>query len=298
MSRRQTMVSSVIAMSSLVMQCTSAHGQEYVNGPIITDPNAGFGGADASALQSLLGLQTLAFANQLDVGNRLADDFAVPQCKQWKITEFVFPGFQTGSGTNQSTFTSVNIQVWKGAPGLPGSFVVWGDTTTNRLTSSTFSNIYRVTDLTLTNNQRPLFNNICTVTDGPVLAGGTSYWVDWQMDGTIFSGPFVPTISIKGQTQKPGANARQFLSFENAWNNALDNGPGKFAQDLAFSLKFEEQELQCYADCDLDCQLNVADFICYQTYFALGDLYADCDGSGALGIDDFICFQTVFSLGC
>jgi hypothetical protein len=28
------------------------------------------------------------------------------------------------------------------------------------------------------------------------------------------------------------------------------------------------------------------------------DCYADCDGNGTLNIDDFICFQTFFALGC
>lgn len=269
----------------------------YTNGSVITDPGAGAGGKDASALQSQLGLQTIAFANQVSVGNRLADDFAIPSCKQWKITGFNFLGYQTGSSSTQSTFTAVNARIWSGPPGAAGSFVVWGDTTKNLLTSSTFSNIYRVTDLTLTNNQRPLFHNVCEV-DGPVLGGGKSYWLDWQMDGTIFSGPFVPTISIKGETQKKGSNARQFLDSQSAWIAVVDGGAGQVPQDLAFSVTYEEQDLVCYPDCDIDCDLTIGDFICYQTYFSIGDPWADCDGSGALGIDDFICFQTLFSLGC
>jgi len=54
----------------------------------------------------------------------------------------------------------------------------------------------------------------------------------------------------------------------------------------------------CIPDCDESGQLNIDDFICFQTYFALGDAKADCDGTGGLDIDDFICFQTFFSLGC
>jgi choice-of-anchor B domain-containing protein len=54
----------------------------------------------------------------------------------------------------------------------------------------------------------------------------------------------------------------------------------------------------CYADCDGSGTLNIDDFICFQTNFALGDLAADCDASGNLNIDDFICFQTTFALGC
>ncbi len=54
----------------------------------------------------------------------------------------------------------------------------------------------------------------------------------------------------------------------------------------------------CYADCDQSGGLDIDDFICFQTLFALGDPSADCDASGALDIDDFICFQTVFAVGC
>jgi len=55
----------------------------------------------------------------------------------------------------------------------------------------------------------------------------------------------------------------------------------------------------CIADCDWNDQLNIDDFICFQTAYSLNDkLKADCDSDGALLIDDFICFQTAFVLGC
>jgi hypothetical protein len=54
----------------------------------------------------------------------------------------------------------------------------------------------------------------------------------------------------------------------------------------------------CPADCDRSDMLDIDDFICFQTFFALGDPQADCDGDGVLLIDDFICFQTAFVLGC
>jgi FG-GAP-like repeat len=54
----------------------------------------------------------------------------------------------------------------------------------------------------------------------------------------------------------------------------------------------------CYPDCDASGLLGIDDFICFQTFFAIGDPYADCDQSGVLGIDDFICFQTFFAIGC
>jgi hypothetical protein len=54
----------------------------------------------------------------------------------------------------------------------------------------------------------------------------------------------------------------------------------------------------CYADCNGDGALNLADFGCFQTKFATGDSYADCNGDGMRNLADFGCFQTKFALGC
>ena len=54
----------------------------------------------------------------------------------------------------------------------------------------------------------------------------------------------------------------------------------------------------CVADCNRDGSLNLADFGCFQTKFALGDPYADCNGDGARNLADFGCFQSRFALGC
>ncbi len=54
----------------------------------------------------------------------------------------------------------------------------------------------------------------------------------------------------------------------------------------------------CYADCDASGLLDIDDFICFQTLYAIGDPKADCDASGLLDIDDFICFQTIYAIGC
>ncbi len=54
----------------------------------------------------------------------------------------------------------------------------------------------------------------------------------------------------------------------------------------------------CYADCNGDGLLNLADFGCFQTNFATGNPYADCNGDGQLNLADFGCFQTNFAIGC
>jgi choice-of-anchor C domain-containing protein len=58
----------------------------------------------------------------------------------------------------------------------------------------------------------------------------------------------------------------------------------------------------CYANCDLDCCLDIFDFLCFQNRFNKGAAYAcDCDtgsGPGVCDIFDFICFQNAFGAGC
>ena len=54
----------------------------------------------------------------------------------------------------------------------------------------------------------------------------------------------------------------------------------------------------CYADCNGDGQLNLSDFGCFTTRFALGNMYADCNADGVLNLSDFGCYTTKFALGC
>ncbi len=56
--------------------------------------------------------------------------------------------------------------------------------------------------------------------------------------------------------------------------------------------------LPCYADCNGDQILNIADFGCFQTNYAINNLYADCNNDMLFNLADFGCFQTKFALGC
>jgi hypothetical protein len=91
-------------------------------------------------------------------------------------------------------------------------------------------------------------------------------------------------------------------------NGRFIAGTGKNPQSV-FETWWAEIKPFCYADCDNSTSpkgkdagppvLDIDDFICFQTKFAIGDyLYADCDLNGYLEVDDYICFQTKFALGC
>jgi hypothetical protein len=126
----------------------------YDNGPLVTHPGGGAGGADASALQTAIGLNVYGFGHAVTSGFRVADDFTVTG-SGWTITDIVFFAYQTGSSTT-STINNVNLRIWDGVPGQAGSNIVFGDTTTNRLTGTVWGNSYRVLDTDLLGSTRPI----------------------------------------------------------------------------------------------------------------------------------------------
>jgi len=197
----------------------------YDNGPLVTHPGGGAGGADASALQTAIGLNTYGAGAQQSAGNRVADDFTVTG-SGWLVQTMTFFTYQTGSSTT-STINGLNFQIWNGVPGAAGSAVVFGDTTTNRLASTTWTNIYRTIDTNLLDSTRPIMTAVGTV--NTFLPPGT-YWVDYQFNGTLASGPWVPPISILGQATT--GNARQFTTA--GWANLIDTGTAAAPQGLPF----------------------------------------------------------------
>ncbi len=203
----------------------------YDNGPLVTHPGGGAGGADASALQSALLNSTYGFGHAVSSGFRVADDFTVP-AGGWNISQVTFFAYQTGS-TTTSTINNVNLRIWDGPPNVGTSTVVFGDTTTNRLGSTTWANSYRVLDTALTNNQRPIMADVATV--DTFLAPGT-YWLDWQTGGTLASGPWAPPVTILGQTAKPGSNGLQYDPTAAVWNALIDTG-NTTVQDLPFIIE-------------------------------------------------------------
>ncbi len=210
----------------------------YDNGPLVTQPGGGSGGADLSELQVDLGMNTLGAGHQFALGYSVADDFDVPT-GGWQIDTITFFAYQTGS-TTTSTITGVYVQIWDGPPDAGGS-IVWGDLSTNLLASSLWSNIYRASNADPTASNRPIMANVATI--GTTLAPGT-YWVEWATDGSLSSGPWAPPISILGQIIT--GNAKQNLN--GAWQELLDSGTAT-AQGLPFIIDGEmvPVELQSFS---------------------------------------------------
>ncbi|HRS54737.1 MAG TPA: GEVED domain-containing protein, partial [Bacteroidales bacterium] len=193
----------------------------YDNGPVFNSTGTGAGGANESIMQSTsLGMSTYGFGFQLSgsTRNRVAEDFSV-NATSWTIDSIIFFGYQTGSPTSPSTFTEVNLRIWDGVPDAPGSNVIWGDTTTNVLTNSYWSGVYRVQEGSSGGNTRPIMKLVCSTT-GLSLPAGT-YWVDYQAAGSGSSGPWAPPIVITGQANT--GNAIQRSSY--VWAPIVDVAP-------------------------------------------------------------------------
>jgi hypothetical protein len=185
------------------------------NGYIATGVGNGVDGADTSAMQTGENI----YGSSVVSPYRLAENFTVDAPAGWLVRDVVAYAYQTGS-TTTSTLTSMNVRIWDGPPNDPESTVVFGDTETNRLSQTAWTGIFRITNpSTLGESGRPVMRAEAQLgPEGVVLPQG-SYWVDWQMTGSLFSGPWVPNVTVAGRSIE--GNALQ--SNVGTWGPALNN---------------------------------------------------------------------------
>ncbi len=211
----------------MVIQSTVLHD----NGPFVTHPGGGFNGYDASALQIALGLNTFGFNISNSTGYRLSEDFTIPPGGSWQIDNISFYAYQTDNYALPpvSTITALYLQIWDGPPDDPASSIVFGDLVTNRLVDTYWTNIYRVLDTDLTNAQRPIMTAIADVNS--TFYSGT-YWLDWNVAGSLPQGVFTPPITILGQITL--GNALAYSPITSAWGPANDTA---FQQGMPFVIE-------------------------------------------------------------
>ncbi len=190
---RATFVSSAAPISKGVPSSCTKGTLLFENAPIVTHPGSGPGGSDFSWAWDNSTWGIAVFPHEFSV----AVDFSILDAS-WDIDSIRVYAYQTGS-TTTSTLNFVSIQIWDGVPGSPGANVIWGDTTTNMMTSTRFTNCYRGTDST--NTQRPIMVAVCN-TPGLTLNQGFNYWLEYAIDGTEASGPWVPPIAQGANLQK------------------------------------------------------------------------------------------------
>ncbi len=113
-------------------------------------------------------------------------------------------------------------------PDLPGASVIWGDATTNRMTSTQFSGVYRISE---TSNliYRPIMEVVCNM---DIHLPADTYWIEFQLDGSSAFGPWCPPVTITGEATT--GNALQYTS--SGYGNAVDGGFGSHQQGVPFVL--------------------------------------------------------------
>jgi len=198
----------------------------YNNGPLITHPGAGAGGAHVSMVNTPYSDIYGSNCNKA-AGYSLADDFILDA--QSTVETINFWAYQTGSPGTASTITGAYVRIWNGEPGMCGSTVIWGDLTTNRMAFSSYSNINRIMSSDgMSNTARRIMD--VGVTVNTVLDPGY-YWLEWTFTGsTDFTGPWCPPVTVLGVPET--GNAKQ--CYNGVWKSVSAEQGG--THDMTFVL--------------------------------------------------------------
>ncbi|MGD9690882.1 MAG: hypothetical protein AB7K52_14930 [Phycisphaerales bacterium] len=263
-----------------------------------------------SESNAVAGFSTHAYAGGVGGAYRFADDFTVPAGRVWRLDAAAFFGYQTGAPLppGASPFAGVSVRIWSGPPGEPGSEVIFGDASTNRLTGSSATTIFRVFNGVLTPlGPAPDTTRLIWKTDadlGATVLGAGTYWIDWQyttaaVDGVAFS----PPVTKIGQRTEAGWNGQQLKDGE--WVAAVDAGKPDFAPDVAQDFPFILSGIDtCTADFNVDGAIDpddLGDFInCYfgETGVPGTCAAADFNQDGAVDPDDLGDFINIYFGGC
>ncbi len=241
---------------------------------------------------------------------RFADDFAVTDPAGWTITSIAFFAYQTGASPLASPFAAINLQIWNGQPGEPGSTIIFGDTITNRLASSVSAGVYRVFSSVvapqpaLPDTTRLIWRSEATLGNFYLAAG--SYWLDWQY---VTLNPneeaFSPAATTPGARTQASANALQFkingTSATGLWVSAVDPGKPSIVSDLQQDFPFilrGSVGTPCAADFNTDGGVNSQDFFDFTAAFFMLAPTADVNHDGIVNSQDFFDFLASFFTGC
>ena len=170
---------------------------------------------------------------------------------------------------------------------------------------------------TVVSSQLPEFKPNSIALD---VAGNKIYWTDYVVDvlqrANLSDGSNIETLWSAGSNKNPGGIALDLGAGKIYWG-ADDDVMIHTASIRRMNLDGSDQEViisdlgsvmelevagpgvePCYPDCNGDGVLNLSDFGCFTTRFALGEPYSDCNGDGIRNLADFGCFTTKFALGC
>ena len=154
----------------------------------------------------------------------VADAFTVPTDSTWVFDTVIIYQYKYNTSPSYQ-FLNCNMQIFDGTPGLGGS-VIWGDTSTNLISSTGFTGIYKVDTLTsvdggLLGNKRPIMYLKLHLSPAPRLTAGT-YWLSWAAAGPGTNNADVPDKVLPGRVNPSGQMARG--EYNGTWQYLSDSG--------------------------------------------------------------------------
>ncbi|MEZ4779611.1 MAG: T9SS type A sorting domain-containing protein [Flavobacteriaceae bacterium] len=217
----------VLGTQTVTYEASNFNGYSYRNSGNTRMPELAYssgpyfgiaGTPDVSLLEDTsLGMGTYGSNANTGANFRMADDIVLSD--DYDITSMVFYAYQTGAPTAPASIQEINVQIWDGDPSVGGSSVIWGDPTTNVMSSNTWSGAYRQLESAPGATNRAI-QEITVNVAGLSLPAGT-YWVDFSYVGDAgFSGPWQPPVNIIGQSTT--GNAMQ--SNAGVWGPLVDIG--------------------------------------------------------------------------
>ena len=158
----------------------------------VTEPGA-FNGYDISRLHP----EHVSFGPGINFqyGYMLADDFTLETAAT--ITELEVYAYISYSPTT-STMTGLYFQIYDGNPMNDGQ-VIWGDITTNRMTSTAWTGCFRCghSGSNPTNDERPIMS--VTASDLDITLEAGTYFIAWGVTGTGEYGPYGIPVTLKDE---------------------------------------------------------------------------------------------------
>ena len=224
----------MIAIMSVLVAASAASASIYSNGPFQTGTGDGFGGGNTSTVEQPT-FTTFGYAASTASFFAVADDFTVTDAAGWKLNSLTVYAYQTlATPSSVSTFTDIRVSIFASNPNGTQNAPTYGDFTTNRLLSTAFTGVYRVSPTAVTNGQRAIMSITADLSDIPDLAAGT-YWIGWTLGGTSTSGPFAVPVG----PNPAGANAQQrnYGATPTNWGT-VNAGTTTPAQDMAFDIDY------------------------------------------------------------
>ena len=239
----------LFAFTTLGFYYAAIAQQVYVNGTLSTGEFAEDGTQCISGYNFSETQHTPDFGNANSTSgfgssgtNAIADDFIVPDGESWHITGTAIYAYQTGYTGTTSPITQYKFRIWDGDPASGTANIVFGDLTTNRLTSTYDALLYR------------MFNTIFFTPDyysrrvwkvegsaDVTLEAGT-YWIEWQT--AAVGTHYCPPATVVGARGVEGWNALSHTTDNNKWALIQDAGiqggsaPKKVNQDFPFEITY------------------------------------------------------------